>query len=164
MNKNRRRTNALQALVFKSNKIIEDACGGSSPHPQTTPPSNLRILCDHLHPSQDSAGRGQGENNYNDFRCEFFVLNTTHAATIEVHEQFTKPHTKRPRNQKPKTKKQTTKKPFFIEDACGGSSPHPQTTPPSNLLVLRDHLYLPEARQVDVKARIIATFAVDSLC
>ena len=67
---------------------IEDACGGSSPHPQTTPPSNLRILCDHLHPSQGSAGRGQGENNCNDFRCEFFLLDKTSAATnAEVHEK-----------------------------------------------------------------------------
>ena len=53
----------------------------------------------------------------------------------------------------------------YIEDACGGSSPHPQTTPPSNLRVLRDHLYLPDARQVEVKARIITmTFAVNSSC
>ena len=52
-----------------------------------------------------------------------------------------------------------------IEDACGGSSPHPQTTPPSNLRVLRDHLYFPEARHVEVKARIITmTFAVNSSC
>ena len=70
--------------------VIEDACGGSSPHPQTTPPSNLRILCDHLHPSQGSAGRGQGENNCNDFRCEFFLLDKTSAATnAEVHEKVT---------------------------------------------------------------------------
>ena len=53
----------------------------------------------------------------------------------------------------------------IIEDACGGSSPHPQTTRPSDLRVLRDHLYLPEARQVEVKARIITmTFAVNSSC
>ena len=68
--------------------VIEDACGGSSPQPQTTPPSNLRILCDHLHPSQGSAGTGQGENNCNDFRCEFFLLDKTSAATnAEVHEK-----------------------------------------------------------------------------
>ena len=54
---------------------------------------------------------------------------------------------------------------FIIEDACGGSSPHPQTTRPSNLRVLCGHLYLPEARQVDVKAAIITmTFAVNFSC
>ena len=80
----------VAAFVFTSplRMLIEDACGGSSPHPQTTPPSNLRILCDHLHPSHGSAGRGQGENNCNDFRCEFFLLDTTSAATnAEVHEK-----------------------------------------------------------------------------
>ena len=67
--------------------VIEDACGGSSPHPQTISPSNLRILWPSS-PSQGSAGRGQGENDYNDFRCEFFLLDTRYAATnAEVHEK-----------------------------------------------------------------------------
>ena len=75
-------------IEIKLVNVIEDACSGSSPHPQTTPPSNLRILCDHLHPSHGSAGRGQGENNCNDFRCEFFLLDKTSAATnAEVHEK-----------------------------------------------------------------------------
>ena len=39
-------------------------------------------------PSQGSAGRGQGENSCNDFRCEFFLLDKTYAAkNAEVHEQ-----------------------------------------------------------------------------
>ena len=37
----------------------------------------------------------------------------------------------------------------YIEDACGGSSPHPQTTPPSNLRILCEHFHLPKARQVE---------------
>ena len=52
-----------------------------------------------------------------------------------------------------------------IEDAYGGSSPHPQTTPPSDLWVLCEHLHLPKARQVEFKARIIAmVFAANSTC
>ena len=30
-------------------ELIEDACGGASPHPQTIPPSNMQVLCEHLH-------------------------------------------------------------------------------------------------------------------
>ena len=49
---------------------------------------------------------------------------------------------------------------IIIEDGCGASSPHPQTTPPRNLRGLCEHLDLPEARQVEVEARIIPrTFA-----
>ena len=41
----------------------------------------------------------------------------------------------------------------------------PPNNSPSNLRVLCDHLHLPKARQVEVKARIIAmTFAVNSTC
>ena len=54
---------------------------------------------------------------------------------------------------------------WIIEDAWGGSSPHPQTTPPSNLRGLCEHLDLPKARQVEFKARIIPrTFARKSTC
>ena len=41
----------------------------------------------------------------------------------------------------------------------------PKSNLPSNLRVLCDHLQLPKARQVEFKARIIATtFAVNSAC
>ena len=54
---------------------------------------------------------------------------------------------------------------ILIEDACGGSLPHPQAPPPNNLRVLCEHLHLPKPRQVEFKARIIAmTCAVNSTC
>ena len=41
----------------------------------------------------------------------------------------------------------------------------PQTTPPSNLRVLFEHLHLRKARHVEVKARVTAmTFAMNSAC
>ena len=61
--------------------VIEDACGGSLPHPQTTPPSNLPVLCEASSTSQGLAGRGQDENNCNAFRCEILLLRKTYAAT-----------------------------------------------------------------------------------
>ena len=53
---------------------------------------------------------------------------------------------------------------MVIADACGGSSPHPQTISQA-ICGYCDHLHLPKARQVEVKARIITmTFAVNSSC
>ena len=65
--------------------IIEDACGGSSPHPQATPPSNMRVLCEHLHVPK--ARQVEFKANCIYFRCELYLLGKTQAATnAEIHE------------------------------------------------------------------------------
>ena len=52
---------------------------------------------------------------------------------------------------------------LILEDVCGVASPHPQTTPASNLWVLCEHLHLAKARQLEFKARII-TISRCELC
>ena len=56
--------------------------------PPNNPPKQSARTVWPSSPSHGSAGRGQGENNCNDFRCEFFLLDKTHAATnADVHEK-----------------------------------------------------------------------------